>query len=362
MIKKSISFTLTGLMTFAALTSPLEAAYTFRDGKIVDAKLCATMSLEDHYNAGVEAFCNNEWYTAARQFGIASANFPLSPYGQLAAFYQGVSNYNMTEYDLADQAFSAYLEGKSNPELFELAIEYKFSIAEQFRHGARRRLLGTRQLPKWASAYTNAIKIYEEIIAVVPSSEIAVQSLFSKALMHWSERQYNEAVESFQMIIRRFPKHELTPESYLMINRVYLDQAKWEFQNSDLLAFAEINARRFALAFPREERLEEAERGVLEIKEVYARGLFETGLFYHKIGYPKAAILYFRTTIMQFPDTEVANLCRTSVAGIGYTIPQSCNDLSESESDEYTDQQAEMVNDKAYDESESQKELINWIQ
>ncbi len=346
-------------MTFAALTLPLEAAYTFKDGKIVDAKLCATMSLEDHYNAGVVAFSADDWHTAARQFGIVAANFPLSPYGQEASFYQGVANFNMDEYDLADQAFSDYLEGKSNPELFEVAIEYKFAIAEKFRCGARRRLLGTRQLPKWASAENYAIKIYEEIIAVVPSSEIAVQSLFSKALMHWSQRQYNEAVESFQMIIRRFPKHELTPESYLMINRVYLDQAKWEFQNSDLLAFAEINARRFALAFPREERLAEAERGVLAIKEVYARGLYETGLFYRKIGYPRAAILYFRTAIIQFPETEIANCCKTCLARLGYEIPQeeSCE-----ESENLMNQQGVMPTHDSAEESENQKSLINWIQ
>lgn len=329
MLKKPIFLTLTGMMSFAALTLPLDAAYTFKDGKIVDAKLCATMSLEEHYNAGVVALADHNWHVAARQFAIAAANFPLSPFGQQASFYQGVANYNLAEYDLADQAFSDYLEGKSTPELFEVAIEFKYAIAEKFRHGARRRLLGTKQLPKWASSDDYAIRIYEEIIAAVPTSEIAVQALFSKGLMHWSQRQYSEAVESFQMIIRRFPKHELVPESYLIINRIYLDQAGWEFQNSDILAFAEINARRFAQAFPREDRLGEAERGVLDIKEVYAKGLYETGIFYEKVGYPRAAMLYYRNAIIQFPETEIANCCHSRLNSLGYEMVSEVSEDAE---------------------------------
>ncbi len=290
----------------SAFTLPLEAAYTFRDGKIVDAKLIATMSLEDHYNAGVEALKEHNWHEAVHQFGIAASNFPLSPYGQRAAFYQGVANFNLCEYDLADQAFSEYLEGKSNPELFDVAIQFKYTIAERFRMGARRRLLGTRQLPKWASSESYAIRIYDEIIAAVPSSELAVQSLFSKGLLQWCERQYSDAVECFQMIIRRFPRHELAPECYIMINRVYLAQAKWEFQNSDLLAFAEINARRFAQAYPREERLEEVEAGELWRLKKFMQKVFMIPAFFMK----KLDILelQYSTTVLPFFSFQIQKL------------------------------------------------------
>lgn len=346
-------------MTFAAFNMPLEAAYTFRDGKIVDAKLIATMSLEEHYNIGVEAMNEHNWHVAARQFAIAAANFPLSPYGQLASFYQGVANYNLGEYDLADQAFSEYLEGKSNPELFDVAMEFKYSIAERFRLGARRRLLGTKQLPKWASAESYAVRIYEEIIAAIPSSELAVQSLFSKGLLQWSERQYSDAVDCFQMIIRRFPRHELAPECYIMINCVYLDQAKWEVQNSDLLAFAEINARRFAQAFPREDRIIEVEAGVLAIKEVYAKGLYDTGIFYEKVGYPRAAILYYRTAIIQFPDTEIAGCCYERLNALGYEMEQ----VQDCPIEEcmYSPDQFSPVS-SSVDEEEMQKATLDWLQ
>src|SRR5262249_23135108 len=159
---------------------------------------------------------------------------------------QGVAYYNLAEYDLANEAFTSYLEGKSTPRLFEETIDFKYAIAEKFRQGARRHLFGTKRLPKWGPGQDYAIKIYDEIIAAVPSHEYAVQSLFSKALLHWNRNEYTNAVDCFQMIIRRFPKHEYAPESYLLINQVYLDQSQKEFQNPDILSFAEINLRRFS--------------------------------------------------------------------------------------------------------------------
>lgn len=325
----------------------LDAAYTLKDGKIIDASQVATMSLEEHYNAGVKALEASDWYGAANQFGIAAANFPLSPYGQEAAFFQGVALFNLGEYDLANEAFTSYLQGKSTPRLFEETLEYKFAIAEQFRQGARRRLFGSKKLPKWAPGDDSGIKIYEEIIAAVPSHEYAIKSLFSKALLHWKRKEYSEAVEAFQMITRRFPKHEYAPESYLLINRVYLDQSRKEFQNPDILSFAEINLRRFAASFPSEERLSEAENDVLAIKEVYAKGYFDTGLFYERLGKPQAAVLYYRHAVIQFPETVMASYSNRRLGELGFEVVNENKEQPQEEATEST--------------KENQTDSIEWI-
>ena len=116
--------------------------------------------------------------------------------------------------------------------------------------------------------------------------------------------------DSFQLLIRRFPKHELAPECYLYISKIYLEQSWYEYQNPDILAFAEINYRRFEKDFPREERLCEIQADLVAIKEIYAAGLYETGNFYERVRRPRAAVIYYHDAIHQFPDTCVAELCR----------------------------------------------------
>lgn len=300
-------------MLACSVAPQLEAAYTLKDGCLVNSKEVATLSVQEHFDLGAQALDACDWNEALCQFTIVSCSFPSTPYGQEALFYIGISYYYLEEYDMANEAFSQYLKASSNPRLFQEAVEYKYSIAECFKNGAKRRFFGTKKLPKWASGTSMALTIYDEVIAAVPCNNIAAHALVSKGYLLWTIQDYRQAVDSFQMVIRRFPKHELAPECYLYISQVYLEQSRVEFQNPDLLAFAQINLRKFQQDFPREERLCEAEENVHQIKEIYACGLYDTGRFYERTCKWRAAIIYYHNAIHQFPDTSVAQLCKERI-------------------------------------------------
>jgi len=298
------------LFALCATFTTMEAAYTIKDGHLVDADEVASMPVEDHFDAGSIAIEGCNWHEAVIHFNIIAKCFPRTSYGQEAYFYLGIAYYNLGELDFANEAFSDYLKVQGNPRFFQETIEYKFCIAEKFTAGAKRRFFGTKQLPKWACGKDMALNIYDEVIAAVPCHEIAAQALVSKGYLQWSMQDYRGAIESFQQVIRRFPKEELAPECYLLISKVYLEQSYREFQNPDILAFAQINARKFSRDFPREERLCLVESDVMEIKELYAKGLYDIGRFYERTCKRRAAIIYYQNAIHQFPDTCVAGKCR----------------------------------------------------
>lgn len=292
------------------LASTAEAAYVVKGTKLVDADDVATLPAQEHFNLGKKALDEHNWDEAVSQYRMVTGSFPNSPYAAESYFNLGVAYYNLKELDFANEAFSSYLHAKNNPRLFQEAVEYKCAIADQFAAGARRRFWGTKKLPKWASANNLALKIYDEVIAALPSHEIAARALYSKGSLNWQLKQYRASVEAYQMVIKRFPKNELAPEAYVAISKVYLEQSRYEFQNPDVLAFAQINLRRFKQDFPREERIAEVEADLLAIKEIYANGLYETGQFYERIHKPKAAVIYYHNAIQQFPETKVAGLAR----------------------------------------------------
>lgn len=296
--------TLTAAATLVTL--PVEATYVVRNGSLISDKYAPTMTYLEHYSAGCAAFEACDWNDAHRHFFIVANSFNNCPRASESLFYLAVCFFNMDEFDIANANFDDYLASNNNPQFFELAFSYKFAIAEQFRCGSRRRYCGSRKLPKWACGRDLAVTIYDEVISSMPSHELALCSLYSKGWLLWEDRDFKGAVESFQGALRRFPKHELTPVCYILINHVYLEQAMYEFQNPDLLAHAEINAQRFIRAFPKEDRIVEIEALVQCVKEVYAKGLYEIAIFYEKTGKPKAAILYYQNTIARFPDTGIA--------------------------------------------------------
>lgn len=300
-----IRYVLFALLTLFSLSS-LEAGYTFRKGKFVHTDLAPKYDAEGHFRIACEAFEAGNWKEAAKNFNIIVYNFPNSFYGKDAQFYLAVAQFCEKEYDASNESFNAYLHCDSSPKYFETAIGYKLEIARRFQCGAKKRFFGTRLLPKIAPARHLAIEVYNEVIAALPCHRYAAYALYWLGCLHADDQSFKESVEAFQTLIRRFPKDELTPDAYLSINGVYLTQASLEFQNPDILALAEINARRFELAFPKDERVAEALQDVQEIKELYAKGLYDTAQFYERKHKETASIIYYRTAILQFPDTYYA--------------------------------------------------------
>ena len=294
--------------------STCEAAFTLKNGTLVDADSVATMSLEEHFNAGAMAMDKNDWHEAVRHFNIVSSTAPAAPIGQEAYFWLGINYYMTQEYDFANDALNEYLKRSASPEYFQETIEYKYRIAERFRNGAKRRPFGTKQLPKWASGLDMASDIYDEVIAAAPGGDMAARALYAKAWLLWECKDFRSSIDSLQLLIKRFPKHELAPDSYVMITYVYLDQAKYEFQNPDILAFSDMVLRKFKNDFPREERIAQAEYNVLCIKELYAKGLYETGQFYERKGEPGASLIYYQNAMTQYPDTRMAMRSRGRLA------------------------------------------------
>lgn len=288
----------------------LEAAYVFSNGRLTHADRVAVMDDEGHYYKGITAMESRKWKEAAKHFNIVTIYYPNSPLASKSYYYLGVCYFNYEEYDFANDALNCYLNSSDNVEFYTNAVEYKFCIAEAFRCGAKRRLLKTTHCPKWASGCSVAASVYDEVIMALPNSELAARSLYAKGCILLSDREYKESVDSFYTLIRRFPKNEFAPLSYVMITKIYLKQSEIEFQNPDLLALAEIALRNFQRDFPRDERLEEASCNVIAIKEIYAKGLYETGRFYEKTYHPHAAVIYYNKVLKDYPDTYVADCCQ----------------------------------------------------
>lgn len=298
------------LFCFFTFICSLEAGYTIYNGKLMDSANVPEFSPDEHYERGVNAFNQGDYDEAVRHFNVISLNFPHSGCYSDSLYYLGISYYHLAEFDFSNEAFNNYIKCESSPRYFEEAITYKLDMANQFSNGAKRRPFKTKLMPKWAPAKALAIQIYNEVIAALPCHDLAAQAIWAKARVLWEDYEFKGSVEAFQQLIRRFPKHEYAPAAYLCINEVYYSQAQFEFHNPDLLALAQINVKRFQKDFPKDERVEEAKQYVQEIKELYAKGLFETGQFYERKSKPTASIIYYRSAIEQFPDTNYAKCCR----------------------------------------------------
>jgi len=275
--------------------------------------------LLSHYNAGCKYYNEQNYRKAYTEFEKVIYFFPSSEAAAEASYYLGVCYFEMKEYDFANREFSSYITASAHPAFFEDAVRFKFCIAEHFKNGKKKRAFDSRYCPKWMTAQDEALTIYDEVIVALPNHELTICALRSKAELLRKMGEYRDSVDTYQTLIRRFPKDESTPETYVRIAEVYTEQSQYEFQNPDILAFAELNARKFSEDFPRDERVEVVNGYVRRIKEIYAKGLCNLGLFYERKGHPHAAAIYYETSMKEFPDTDVACFCRTRLASLDYT-------------------------------------------
>jgi outer membrane protein assembly factor BamD (BamD/ComL family) len=284
----------------------LQASYTLKEGKLINSEWVATLSVQEHYSAVLNAYQNQEWEELVHQSLIMIHNFPTTPFAEETYYYLGVGYFHLNECELANRNLTFYLKKQISPKFFEEAIQLKFQIAEQYHHGAKKHVFGLESLPKWLPAREEAIAIYDEVITSLPHHELAAQALFGKAQLLLKDEEYKASIETYQTLIRRFPKHPLSIESFIGVAQVYLIQSTERYPDQDYLDLAEINLKKFKFSFPGEERVAEAEGMFLQMKEVFASNLYDTGRFYERTKKPHAALIYYNRILAKYPETKVA--------------------------------------------------------
>jgi len=317
MQKSPLPYLLFPVLLMAPIAS--HAAYQFKNGKLIKSEEVATMSVQEHHSAAMDAYQKQNWEEVIHHSAIVIKNFSSSPFAQEAYFYLGVGYFHTGEMEFANRFFTKYLKKQATPKNFEEAIHYKFKIAEQYHKGAKKHILGLENMPKWVPARDEAIAVYDEVITALPHHELAAHALFGKAKLLLKDEEFKSSIETYQTLIRRFPKHPLAAESYIGVGEVYLVEAQSEYPDQDFLDLAEINLRKFRHDFPGEEKVAVAEKMYGDMKEVYASDLYDTGRFYERTSKPQAAYIYYQRILAKYPETKVSGLVNKRLSRLHYT-------------------------------------------
>lgn len=293
-MKKLILF---GCFTLLSALSALEEEELIWDAasSVVEYNSFLQKSIEDQ-----------DWWSAIDYAEIISYHFPQSPFASETAYLIGHAYYHLGQLEIANGHLTEYLNRTTSPRHFEEAIQLKFQIAEQFRSGAKKPLFGSHKLPKVLSAKEDALVIYEDVIAAMPHDEIAAKSLLGKAQIEAGFEEYKQSLETLDLLIRRFPKHDLAAQAFLEKSHVYLMQSQDRSLDPALLDLADLNLHKFRLAFPREERIVQVEKDVSDIQETFAEHLMDVGRFFEKTHKLPAAMLYYSKVLEQYPGTQAA--------------------------------------------------------
>ena len=313
---------------------PVMGEYVWQDGRFVKSVEVPTMSVQEHYNKGMEALRDENWSEVLGNFRVIHASFFASSFAADALFYQGLAYVHLGDPDMANHYLSAYLKSTVSPRFFEETFELKFQVARAFQYGAKRHLFNQEQLPKWVSGKHDAIEIYDEIIAALRKHELVALSLEAKGQVYHKIEAFRESIEAYSSLINNFSDHQLVPQAYLEIAKVYREQMKKEPNNPDLLPLVKVHQKKYQLAYPRGLYSSELDSCISDMEEMQAEGLYKIGQFYEKMKRQQASLIYYSHALESFPKAKVTIKCKERIENLraaGYSLVlvrlRLCNDF-----------------------------------
>jgi outer membrane protein assembly factor BamD (BamD/ComL family) len=287
----------------------LEAKTPIEARKLREAKYeLIRPKAQEYHEKMMVAYQASDWNKVVLEAKLLKMNYPQSPLLADAYFLMGVAYYKQSEYEHANQAFTDYLKDSQNLRNFEEAVQYKYEIAKLFESGVKKRLFGLKKMPKILPAKEEAINVYNEVIAAMPRSDLACDSLFRKANLLVYFEEFSEAIDTYQVLIRRFPKSSFSPRSYVSIAQIYLKQCQQEFPDPSLIELAEINLKKFESSYPTEPLIEEVKLKLATMRGVFAEELYVTGNYFVKKKKYDSAYIYYKTILSKYSDTKYYGL------------------------------------------------------
>lgn len=298
------------LFFFIFTLSTVDAAYLLKDGKLIDSQFQAKYSPEVHFQKAQEATENKNWQEAKKQLLIVKANFKEFAYNAALDFHLAKVYYHLGDVDLANKSLSFYLEESKQGAYFLEALQYKFLVADLFARGAKKRLFSSEKMPKVFSDREQALRIYEEIMQILPSHDLAAKALHAKANLLCRLSYFKESAESYQIFLKKFPEHRDVPIVYLSMADLYLKHLQSNSRNPDLIDLAQVYYRHFQKDYPQHKYLKKYLEKFSKMQEIYAQDLYSTGLFFEKKKRPEASVIYYSSVLAQYPQTAAAQLSK----------------------------------------------------
>ena len=158
-----------------------------------------------------------------------------------------------------------------------------------------------------------AIKVFERIIERNPLGFIAADSQVKIAECYYQLRQFDEAEDSFLSVMENYPNSEWVPYAQFRIPYCKLSNIRVQERNYDLLTKSRSGFEVYLANNPQGALVDETHKIIKEIDIKIAEREYETGVFYLRRKRPDAGLIYFKSVVENYPDTEWAAMAEEKI-------------------------------------------------
>lgn len=152
--------------------------------------------------------------------------------------------------------------------------------------------------------YARASQLWQELVSIYRGTSRADKVYYYYAKSQFGMKDYLMAGHYFNTLKEEFPKSEYAEEAQFMVGYCYyldspkprLDQQITQKAIDALQLFINLN--------PRSQRVEEANRLIIELRDKLVYKSYLSGKLYYDLGNYKAAVVALTNSLKDFPDTR----------------------------------------------------------
>jgi len=244
-------------------------------------------TMEQRYQYALSLLVEQKYINAIKEFELIIKTDPKSDYAETSRINIGWAYYLNGDCSKALKTYNAVLKRHPGTQRTMDILEKMFQVGvSQMEHNE-----------------DDAIKIFGQIVEKQRLGPLAPDAQIKIADCHFKLAHYEEAVDAYEKFLENYPKNAWVPyvQYRIPLSKVYHE--KQQERNYGFLISAKGGFEEYLASNPNGVYTEDAKRMIREIRIISAEREFNIGEFYIRRKEPKAAVMYFRTVITEYPGT-----------------------------------------------------------
>jgi outer membrane protein assembly factor BamD (BamD/ComL family) len=271
---------------------------------------------EDRYLtavAGIKELINNSKTKQVRRaYDSLKQEFPQIQGPDLDAFIKAELLYAKRKFNKAVREYDNFLDKYPESELYQVALDRQFSIAQAYLAGQKRTVLKIFRI----RGYAEGEKIMDKISDRAGIAPLAQRANIAVAQSNEEREKYEDAYLRWSQVLSKWPTGQTGKNALLAMARCkYLAYNGPRYDVSDLVS-ARTYYQNFQSRYPEDAKELGIDARIKNIDELLAEKQFKIAQFYQKTGNTDSADFYYKTILEQWPNTSAGKISEREIKDI----------------------------------------------
>jgi outer membrane protein assembly factor BamD len=234
--------------------------------------------------------------------------WPLSDYAPTAQYLLARCYEAKGQDDKAFKAYQVIIEKHPKVANYDQILQHQYDIANRYLAGKWFKLWGVVPIPPWlAGQMQRTASMYEKIVKNGPYSEVGPQAQLKLGATREKQSEFPQAVKAYLQAADRYhDRPQVASEALFRAGLAYQRDAKRAEYDQTVAGQSIAVFTDFMTLYPKDSRVEQAQKAIVSLKGEQARGSYEIAKFYERYRRWNGALVYYNEVLVQDPNSPYA--------------------------------------------------------